>query len=684
MWRIGIDVGGTFTDLAAVDETGRVVIAKCASTPRDQSEGLMEGLGLLAAECGTDLAGLLARTERIVHGTTVATNALLERKGAKVGLLTTEGHRDVIEMREGLKDDRYNVRMPPPVPLVPRARRLGVRERVAADGRVSLPLAARSLDAALTTLARAKIDAVAVCYLHAYRNPRHERLTARAVARRLRGVYVSLSSVVLPQIKEYERIWTTVVNAYVGPALARYLNALRARLAARGYRGDVLIMQSHGGVAPIRESARLAAGAVLSGPAGGIAAGRYAARLLEPASSGHDASIITFDMGGTSTDIALLQRGEPALTSEKTVGMAKVALPSLDIHTLGAGGGSIARVDAGGVLHVGPESAGADPGPACYGKGGDRATVTDANVVLGFLDPVNFLGGRIALDRHAAETAVDRVARALGTERLAAAEGIAKVVDTNMAEGIKIVSVRRGVDPRKFTLVAFGGAAGLHITEVARLLEIRRVVIPNVAAVLSAWGMLATDLRYELVRTHVSEVARLAPATLRRLFATMEADGRKRLGAFDGPISVRRALDMRYGEQIFEIGVSLDGVDLARADLMDEIVARFHRRHEELYAYSAPGQEVVVVNARVAVVGELPPLAARGAEAARREPPKPARRRVWLGDWVEVPVFRLDELPIGWETKGPALFESATTTVLARAGERVTVTPHGWLDLRLG
>src|SRR5215813_8477069 len=397
MWRIGIDVGGTFTDLAAVDETGRVVIAKCASTPRDQSEGLMEGLGLLAAECGTDLTGLLARTERIVHGTTVATNALLERKGATVGLLTTEGHRDVIEMREGLKDDRYNVRMPPPVPLVPRARRLGVRERVAADGRVSVPLAPRSVNAALTALARAKVDAVAVCYLHAYRNPRHERLTARAVARRLRGVYVSLSSVVLPQIKEYERIWTTVVNAYVGPALARYLNALRARLAARGGRGDVLIMQSHGGVAPIRESARLAAGAVLSGPAGGIAAGRYAARLLDPASGGRETNLITFDMGGTSTDIALLQRGEPALTGEKTVGIAKVALPSLDIHTLGAGGGSIARVDAGGILHVGPESAGADPGPACYGKAGTRATVTDANVVLGLLDPANFLGGHMRL-----------------------------------------------------------------------------------------------------------------------------------------------------------------------------------------------------------------------------------------------------------------------------------------------
>jgi N-methylhydantoinase A len=678
MWRIGIDVGGTFTDLAAVDETGRVVIAKCASTPRDQSEGLMEGLGLLAAECGTDLEGLLARTDRIVHGTTVATNALLERKGAKVGLLTTEGHRDIIEMREGLKDDRYNVRMPPPVPLVPRALRLGVRERIAFDGRVTIPLAARSVDAALATLARAGVEAVAVCYLHAYRNARHESVTARAVAKRLPNAYVSLSSIVLPQIKEYERIWTTVVNAYVGPGLARYLASLRVRLRARGYRGDVLIMQSHGGVAPIEESARLAAGAVLSGPAGGLAAGRYAAKLLE------EGNLITFDMGGTSTDIALLQGGLPQLTGEKTVGIAKVALPSLDIHTLGAGGGSLATVNAGGILHVGPASAGADPGPACYGKGGTGATVTDANVVLGFLDPANFLGGRIGLDRRAAEVAVDRVAKQLGTDRLAAAEGISKVVNTNMAEGIKIVSVRRGVDPRKFAIVSFGGAAGLQITEVARLLEIRRVVVPNVAAVLSAWGMLATDLRYELVRSHVSEVSRLAPPALRRLFAQMEADGRKRLGAFDGPVSVRRSLDMRYGEQIFEIQVSLDGVDLARADLLDEVTARFHRRHEELYAYSAPGQEVVIVNARVAVVGELPPLSVDLGVTERRAAPKAARRRVYLGDWVDVPVFRLDELPAGWETKGPALLESATTTVLVRETERLRVTPHGWLDIRLG
>ncbi|MGH7356064.1 MAG: hydantoinase/oxoprolinase family protein, partial [Candidatus Rokuibacteriota bacterium] len=410
--------------------------------------------------------------------------------------------------------------------------------------------------------------------------------------------------------------------------------------------------------------------------AGGVAAGRHAARRLG------EGDLITFDMGGTSTDIALLQGGEPTLTGEKTVGTAKVALPALDIHTLGAGGGSIAWVDGGGILRVGPESAGADPGPACYGRGGTRPTVTDANVVLGALDPANFLGGRIRLDARAAERAVAGVAKAFGTSVLAAAEGIARVVDTNMAEGIQIVSVRRGVDPRRFTLVAFGGAAGLHITDVARILEIRRVVVPPAAAVLSAWGMLATDLRYEMVRSHVSEVGRMTVATLRRLFAALEREGRKRLGAFEGRVAVRRALDMRYGEQIFEITVPLDGVNVEAPDLLEQAAARFHQRHEELYAYSVPGQEVVIVNARVAVVGELPVLPAERA-AAPAGAATPGRRRVWLGEWFEVPVWKLDALSPSLEVKGPAIFESATTTVLVRAGERAVGTPHGWLDIRL-
>ena len=678
MFRIGIDVGGTFTDLVAVDETGRVAIAKSASTPADPSLGIMEGLRLLAAETRRDLAALLAQTERLVHGTTVATNALVERKGARVGLLTTEGHRDVLEMREGLKEDRYNLRMPAPTPLVPRALRIGVRERVRSDGTVVTPLSRASLAAGMRAIQRAGVDAVAVCYLHAYRSPGHEALTRDAVAERMPEVYISTSSEVLPQIKEYERLCTTIVNAYVGPALARYLQALAGRLASTGYVRETLIMQSHGGVATIRDSVRLAAGAILSGPAGGIAGSRHSARLAAAA------DVITFDMGGTSTDIALLEAGEPPLTGDKVVAGQKVALPSLDIHTLGAGGGSIARVDAAGILHVGPESAGADPGPACYGKGGTAATVTDASVVLGLLDPLNFLGGRTRLDAAAAQRAVGAVARDLKCPAVEAAEGIHKVVNTNMAEGIRIVSVRRGVDPRRFALLAFGGAAGLHVTQVARMLEINRVIVPRAAAVLSAWGMLATDLRYELVRTRVGEIRRVSGAGLRRLFAAMEAEGRRRIGgAFAGALAIRRSLDMRYGEQIFEITVSLDGVDLDAPDAIDQVVERFRGRHEALYTYSAPDQDVVLVNARVAVVAELPVLPVEPPLAAGGPPAPVLQRRVYLGGWADVPVHRWDHLTPNAEIGGPAIFESATTTAVARAGERVRVTPHGWLDIRI-
>jgi len=660
-----------------VDDAGRVTFAKAPSTPRDPSLGVLDGLTRLARALALDGGALLASTERIVHGTTVATNALLERKGARVGLLTTEGHRDVLEMREGLKDDRYNLRVPPPVPLVPRARRLGVRERVRADGRVQSPLDRRSLARAIDALRRDDVEAVAVCYLHAYRDPRHERLTRLALAKALPRRYVSLSSEVLPQIKEYERVCTTVVNAYVGPILSDYLARLGRRLAEAGYRAPVLVMQSHGGVAPIAEAARLAAGAVLSGPAGGVAASRYCAALVGVG------DLITFDMGGTSTDISLVAGDEAALAVDCAVGEYRVALPSLDIVSLGAGGGSIGWVDAGGILQVGPRSAGADPGPACYGRGGTAATVTDANLVLGYLDPERFLGGEARLDVAAAERAVDNLAGPLALDRVRAAWGVYEVVNTRMAEGVRLVSVRRGVDPRRFALLAFGGAAGLHATEVARRLEIRRVILPRAASVLSAWGMLATDLRYELVESHVGDVRAVRPATLRRLFARMETRARRRLGKFDGAVRMKRAVDMRYGEQVFEITVPLDGVDLQSADPLKEIVEQFHRRHEALYTYSLRDQEVVLVNARVAAIGTLPALP-QEPRLAQRPPSGPrTRRRVYLGAWQEVPVHDLDALAPAQIVEGPAVLEATTTTIMLRSNDRATVTPLGWLDISL-
>ena len=710
-YRIGVDVGGTFTDLVAIDDGGRITVAKSASTPRDQSIGVLEGLDLLATSLGIDRAALLASTDRIVHGTTVATNALLERKGARLGLLTTEGHRDVLEMREGLKDDRYALRQPAPEPLVPRHLRLPVRERIRADGAVATPLKQASLRAAVRTLAAARVEAVAVCYLHAYRSPEHERLTAEALARALPGAYVSLSSEVFPQIKEFERVCTTVANAYVGPVLERYLARLAGRLAEAGYAGPVLIMQSHGGLATVADAVRLAAGAVLSGPAGGVAAARHASRIL-----GHG-NLIAFDMGGTSTDMSLIVGGEAAVSTDRRVAGHRVALHSLDIASIGAGGGSVAHVDAGGVLHVGPGSAGADPGPACYGRGGTAPTVTDANLVLGYLDPVRFLGGRQPLDAEAAARAVDTIAARLGIERMAAAEGVHRIVNTRMAEGIRLISVRRGVDPRRFALLSFGGAAGVHVTAVARALDLSRVVVPRLAPVFSAWGMLASDLRYEIVRTHIGDTGgdrrrgRLAippggiagaPANpadgretgsspagdldagrLDALYREMEAQGRARLAeaAFEGEVHCRRSADMRYGEQIFEVEVPLDDVDWSGPDPGAAIADAFHLRHEALYTYSLRGQEAVLVNARLAVVGRLPAVPAEPALA--QEPPASpgAVRRVHLGGWRELPVYELDTLAPAQRIDGPAIVESAATTVLLRAGDTARTTPQGWLDV---
>lgn len=678
MLRIGIDVGGTFTDLVAVDEGGISTLAKSASTPADPSIGVMDGLLLLARAFGLDRAGLLARTERIVHGTTVATNALLEHKGAKVGLLTTEGHRDVIEMREGLKDDRYNLRMTPPVQLVARALRLGVRERMRADGRVETPLDAASLADAIAVLKDAGVEAVAVCYLHAWRDAAHERATAEVIRAAMPEAYISLSADVFPQIKEFDRVSTTVVNAYVGPKLSFYLNLLARRLLEAGYTGPVLIIQSHGGVTPVDDAARMAAGGVLSGPAGGVAGSRYAAQLLDIP------NLIPFDMGGTSTDISLVVNGEPTLVGGRSIGGHRVALNSLDIVTLGAGGGSIAHVDTGGILHVGPESAGALPGPACYGRGGIAPTVTDANLILGYLDPVHFLGGRAQLDRAAAEAALGGLAAKLKVDRVAAAEGVHRVVNTNMAEGIRLVSVRRGVDPRRFALLSFGGAAGLHVVDVARQLDLRRVIVPRVAAVLSAWGMLATDLRFEVSRTHIGDAAAMDGPTIKGLFAEMETEGRVRLRqSFDGPIRTERSVEMRYGEQIFEISVGLEGMDWRAVDPMPEIVERFHRRHEELYTYALRDQEAVLVNARVAVIGVLPDLPREPERAAGAAVAAGRRRRIYLDGWVEVPVYDFDALVPGQFIQGPAIVESAMTTILLGAENSATTTVHGWLDIAI-
>jgi N-methylhydantoinase A len=459
-----------------------------------------------------------------------------------------------------------------------------------------------------------------------------------------------------------------------------YLANLEQRLTEAGFKGSLFIILSHGGMAPVEEASRLAAGTVLSGPAGGISGARRCAELTAIP------DLVPFDMGGTSTDISLISAGRASLSADGMLAGQRIALRSLDIASIAAGGGSIASVDAGGTLRVGPESAGSVPGPACYGNGGEAATVTDANVVLGYLDASAFMGGARPLDAAAAEAAVDRVAASLDLERIEAAAGIFRMINLKMADGIRLMTLRRGVDPRKFALLSFGGAAGLHAAAVARELDIKRIIVPVAASVLSAWGMLTSDLRYEVSRTHYGAGARISTDEARNLFAELELEATSRLRAwFGGPMTTERSAEMRYGEQIFEIDVALDGLDWRAASLVDQIEDRFHRRHEALYTYAARDQEVVFVNARVAAVGEVSQRGqdARPAPSAAVCAPR-ATRQAWFGQWREVPVYALDDLQPGHVLAGPAIIEAETTTVVVDAGDRVTVNALGWLDIAIG
>jgi len=674
-YTIGVDVGGTFTDVVGVDAAGREYLAKAASTPGDQSEGVLHGLGNLAAAIGLTLGELLTRTTRIVHGTTVATNALLERRGARTAMLTTEGHRDVTAMREGLKPARYDLRLPQPPALIPRQLRLPVRERLRPDGSVEIPLDAASLDAAIATLRTAEVESVAICFLHSWAAPRHEHAAAEAVRAALPGVFVTCSADVLPQIKEFERFSTTAVNAYVGPVVSRYLMRLETRLRQAGYTRPVFVILSHGGMAPIAEAARLAVGTALSGPAGGVAA------AVALAQRGMGQQLVTLDMGGTSTDIALIQQGAATLGRGREVGGERIALDSLDIITLGAGGGSIAHLGAGGTLEVGPQSAGARPGPACYGNGGTEPTVTDANLALGYLDATRFLGGARLLDAAASERAIAALAGKLGLAAEATALGIHRLVNARMADGVRVATIRRGVDPRGATLLAFGGAAGLHASAVARDLGMARIAVPLFAAGLSAWGMLQTELRHEIARSVVSATAMPEDTALASLFEGLETEARAQLAQwFTGEVQGHRAADLRYGEQVFEITVNLDGVTPDRTGLREA----FHARHRALFTYDLPEEEVVLVTARAAASGLLPALPQRPAGAALPATPAGTRRALLADGWAALPVWDFGALAAGQALAGPAIIESATTTILLLPGDAARMEAGGWLLIELG
>ena len=681
MYKIGIDVGGTFTDFVVAGETGQPRFFKTASTPDDPSIGVMAGLQDAADAYGLSLDKFLGETDLVIHGSTVATNTLVERKGAQVGLITTDGFRDLLEMREGLKEDRYNLRMTMVEPLAARYLRVGIPERIRASGKVERPLDEAALIENLDYLVGEGAEALAVCFLFSYLNPSHERRASEIIRERYPDLYASLSHEVIPQIKEFDRLSTTVINSYVGPVFSRYLANLAQRFEAYPRLRDVLIMQSNGGVAPIADSSRMAVRAILSGPAGGVSAAAYIGQLLgEP-------KLIAFDMGGTSTDISLIENGVPHVANEKFEAGWKIAAPMIDIHTLGAGGGSIARVDEGGILHVGPESAGAEPGPACYGRGGENPTVTDASLALGYLDAANFLGGRASLDTVAAEQALaDHVGAPLNLSNVESAFGVFKVVCTSIAEGIRLMSVQRGVDPREFTIMGFGGASGLHASEVARQLEVSRVYIPASAPVLSAYGMLNTDIKYDFFRSYPVSLDRADLNELRSVLDELAGQGRDKLkdqGLPAEAVEIQYSADMRYLDQIYEVTVPLPDPTLADSDFIARLTANFHSRYQELYSYNQQDQEVRLVTLRVAAIGKLPRIAQSDQRRDDSAAHPVGSRHIYLGEWQDAPTYASDRLPAGAEIDGPAILESEFTTILVWPGDRAAVDAMGGVELRV-
>jgi N-methylhydantoinase A len=634
--RIGIDAGGTFTDFIVVHDSGAIATFKLRSNPRSPASVILAGLS----------QGTSGQRAEVIHGSTVATNALLERKGARTALVTTAGFEDVIHIGRQNRAELYNLTPKLRPPIIPRSMCFGVRERGHFDGKIAETPSAAEIARLKTRLSRARVQSIAICFLHAYRNPANEKLVAEA----LEGLgYLCTSHDVCPEFREYERSSTTLINAYVGPLMDQYLAELESASRHR-----ISIMQSNGGFMSTREARKHAVRTVLSGPAGGVVGALEVAKL-----SGFS-RILGFDMGGTSTDVSLCD-GQPRETLEASIDGFPVRVPMLDIHTVGAGGGSIARVDEGGLLRVGPESAGADPGPACYGKGASP-TVTDAHVVLGRIAADQLIGGEMHLDTGRAATAVDSIARKLGISRVAAAQGMLRVANANMERAIRLVSVERGHDPRDFALVAFGGCGGLHACEIARELGIRTVLVPEYAGALSALGM--------LLASHVRDYAAgvLNRSAFEPEFLRLERTARKDLPGAE----LIRSADIRYTGQSYELTVPWNAADPA---------VPFHREHQRVYGYSNPDRtiEIVTIRLRARFNVQKPKLLAR--RASSRKLAHPALRRIHsAGAWRETPVYERSNLPKR-PVPGPALVLDYGSTTLIPSGWSFSVDRAGSLKL---
>ncbi len=680
-YRIGIDVGGTFTDLFLDSSGGTVETFKVLSTPRDPAIGVLDGLREIAAAKGVGLEELTRRIATIVHGTTVTTNAVLTRRGARTALVTTEGVRDALEMRRGIREAQYDNHCTNVEPLVPRYLRRTARGRLDYRGQELAPVSLEDVREAARLFAREGVEAVAVCFLNAFANGEHERAAEAVLREELPDAFLAVSSDVLPTIRFYNRVSTTVLDAYTGPVLDRYLESLTRKLAEAGFAGVLLIMQSSGGVAVPEVTREKPAATLLSGPAAGPSA---ALAFTEPLDR---RSCIVVDMGGTSFDASLVRDGEVALKPESDIERLRIALPMLDIVTIGAGGGSIGWIDAGGLLRMGPESAGADPGPACYGRGGERPACTDADLVLGYLDPGFFAGGKMQLDAERAGAAIEaHVARPLGLDVERAAAGMYRVINANMAHGVREITVKRGLDPREFPLVVAGGAGALHACEIARELEIPVVLVPPTASILCATGMLLTDLAHDLVRSCVGSLAEVGAGSLAALVEEMIAEGERHLDREGVPAARREhrvALDLRYLKQYHEVTVPVAREALSAGDFAS-VARAFHEAHDRLYGYQleAEGTPLELINVRVRSVGRVDKPALPRIEPGTGDSSHAvkATRRAYVPErdrFEELPVLDGHALCAGDRVAGPALVERVDTTIFVGAGFDARIDPHG-------
>ncbi|HEX5816111.1 MAG TPA: hydantoinase/oxoprolinase family protein [Methylomirabilota bacterium] len=672
MFVVGIDVGGTFTDLTAIEAaTGRVVVTKVPSRPHAEGAAVLAGLAALG------IAGRDVR--RLVHGTTVGTNAVLERRGARVAVVTTAGFRDLIEIGRTKRNipALFVPTFVRPRPVVERRHRFEVTERLAADGAVLVPLDAASVERALDGVVAAGAEAVAVCLLHAYLNPAHERAVADAVKGRRPGLPVSCSADVVPEYREFERFSTTVLNAYLQPLMDAYLTGLEERLLATGYAHGVLTVGSSGGMMTTDTARRLPIRTIFSGPAGGVSQACFVG-----AAAGVR-SFITYDMGGTSTDVCLVHELAPVMTSDSMLGAFPVKVPQLDMHTVGAGGGSIAWLDVDGSLQVGPRSAGAVPGPAAYGLGGTEPTVTDANVVLGRIGGRRPLGGSIAIDpgraREVVAALAARMGGRLGVEALA--EGIVRIAVARMTSAIREISIQRGHDPRDFTLIAFGGAGPMHALPLAEEIGVPRVLVPRHPGNFSALGLLASDIKHDDVRTRVGPL-RERMADLRAALDEMATAARRQLELEGfGPAQQRlvRSVDVRYRGQAFELNVGV-----GETPTFETIEADFHRQHRATYGHASPDAVVELVNARLIAYGVVakPAPARHAGGASSLAEALVERRPVWFGGAAhDCPVWERDRLPEDATLRGPAIVEEFGATTVVPPGWTAAVDPHGNLLL---